>query len=134
MFTTIDSWEQNHKFQSRISQLQVLRMSQSTLEWSQKSVKTFSLKLAFSVPSDAISTRLSTCLGEALELTFSICILSPNGFLIHSKLVSKSQKYIPNCEDRACKCCLRDATELPSMSSSLVRIKSTSVRKLLNTL
>lgn len=54
--------------------------------WTQKSVKLlFSLKVIFIVPSDAISTKLSTCLGGSLELTCSIWVFTRNGFLIHSR-------------------------------------------------
>lgn len=56
-------------------------------------------------------------LGESVELTCSMFVLCPNGFLIHSKLVSNSGKYIPSCELWSRRCCLKDATLFPTTSS-----------------
>lgn len=70
---------------------------------------------------NAISTRLSTSPGDSLELTCLMCVLSPSGFLINLKIASKSGKYIPSCEWRSCKCCLRGATVFPSTFSPALR-------------
>lgn len=91
-----------------------------------RSLSSFSV---VSVPSDAMSTRLLTCLGGSLELTCSMCFLSPNAFLIHSKPVSSSGKYLPSWEWRPCRCSLKAAAVLPSSSSSAVRRKFASVGK-----
>lgn len=76
--------------------------------WTHKSVRPFSLKIVFKVPS--------------------------NGLLIHSKPASNSGKYLPNCEWRPCRCSLKAATlfcsalNAVSTSSSSLAARRKSVR------
>lgn len=119
-FTVVGGWKWHQQFQSSVSLLRMLG-----LDVEPEVRQTFLPESCLQCPIWCNVHKAVNLSWWSLDLTWSMFVLSRNGFLILSNLASNSGKYVPRCKWRSCRCCLKDATVLPSTSSPAARRKST---------